>query len=356
MSVLCCCVWLNGERLCLGIWESGNSGNLEQSSYSMQTQSSSSSVAAMWSELVSSSASQKLAVACTVWPLVFTPICFALYYAYDSDNYYSVEGIHQIPTISLSGSRLPSAAVLTYGLHMEAAGLLVFFLAIHAEFAQRIADYAVTAIPFEHVDSESSLFGRWVERLTCFGCSSCCGCQRVSERKLSFWNSLALGCGVLTAFCMSMVGSIQVVANEAAHTAFAFLMFVGGVLHLLVFYFGMSKTLASGPQEQFLRQLALFTVLPLNLLVLLVALIVFSACGAYACRAFAVDVLCVLEFTTVAGLLLHMLSFYRELGGTELIVSRKGHRRAADGAGQQGQGRRGPGHGMDSVDIGGSGA
>eukprot|EP01039_Chlorochromonas_danica_P009328 gene9330-10296_t len=266
-------------------------------------------MSAMLSYLTSSSSGQRLALFCALWPVVFIPISLWLYFAYDSSNYYIEQGVRQIPTISLSGSRLPSSAVLTYGLHLEGFSLLLFFTAIFREMQAKILRAQTASASTSNSDFCANLttFGKLVEMSTLLGCKCCFTCAPTS---LTFWNRFAFCLGIFAAFCMTIVGSIQLVANETAHGTFAFLMFIAGVLHVLVFYYALSKTCANRPIPQFMRQLSILICVPFNILVLVVAGIVFKSCPAFSCRAFAVDVIVVLEFTTVAGLLIYMASFY----------------------------------------------
>ena len=63
--------------------------------------------------------------ATVIWPLIFIPVCFILFYIYHADEQYVVSGVTQIATISLSGAFGFSEILLTYGLHLE--GFLLFF-------------------------------------------------------------------------------------------------------------------------------------------------------------------------------------------------------------------------------------
>lgn len=268
--------------------------------------------------LLNSSGGQYLALFCGIWPALFIPINFGLYYSYDSDNYYREDGVHQLPTISLAGSRLPSSALLTYGLHFEGFALLFFFIAVHKEMQRRIPSFHILE-PTAH-GIETPLLERIVEVTTFNGCGCCCCCSKeVNAHTLTRWNNLSAFCGVFAAFCMTIVGSIQLVANEAAHGTFAFFMFLFGVCHVLVFYYGLSKSLSNHPIAQLLRQLCIFISVQLNIVVIIIAIIVRGACGEFSCRSFAVNVAPILEFTTVVGLLLYMASFYWDLAATTLV-------------------------------------
>ncbi|RYG65664.1 hypothetical protein EON64_11460, partial [archaeon] len=322
------------------------------------------------------SSAQCLALFCAVWPVIFCPISFGLYYAYDTDNYYREDGIHQIPTISLAGSRMPSSAVLTYGLHLEAFALVLLFVAIHLEVHRRISflsDLDISRLA-EQQPHHISWLTRLVDYTTCLGCRcfcACCNCCQSNKASLHLGNMVAMVLGVFAALCMSIVGSIQLVVNDFAHGTFAFVMFVSGVLHVLVFHFALEKYVTShhpshtsdnnnngnnsnganntvinnsrgnsnstsnaadlscennNTQEfwrklpRVLRDLSILICIPFNILVIILAAIVSGSCSTYSCRAFVVDIGPALEFSTVIGLLAYMLSWAFELGGVELVM------------------------------------
>jgi hypothetical protein len=271
------------------------------------------------------SSGQLLSLFCAIWPIIFTPISFGLYYAYDSDNFYRESGVHQIPTISLAGSRLPSSAVLTYGLHLEAFALFLLFISIYQETNRRIELTERNNQPFDAIVSKSNT--SWVERVveysTCLGCTCCCTQSRLLPRSLLRLNRVSCALGLIAALCMSIVASIQLTANESAHGSFSFLMFMSGILHVLVYYYGVSKTstLKLHPTGQLLRQLCIFLSIPFNICLIVIAGIVRLSCSSYSCRAFAVDIAPALEFSTVVALLFYLASFYSELQHVKLIIA-----------------------------------
>eukprot|EP01031_Cornospumella_fuschlensis_P040661 gene40661-49575_t len=159
------------------------------------------------------SSAQYLALFVAIWPIIFCPISFALYYAYDTDNYYREDGIRQIPTISLAGSRLPSSAVLTYGLHLEGFALMLLFVAIYLEVHRRIS--LLNDLDISHIAEQQPHHDSWLTKLvnytTCFGCRCCCICCnfcQANKASLHLGNAAAAFFGIFAAFCMTIVGSI----------------------------------------------------------------------------------------------------------------------------------------------------
>lgn len=75
------------------------------------------------------------------WPWIFISICFALFFGFHSNYYYTLEGQDQVPTISVSGSRSPSSILFAYGLHFEAAFLAIFFIVLYHLYTEKIDSF-----------------------------------------------------------------------------------------------------------------------------------------------------------------------------------------------------------------------
>eukprot|EP01033_Poteriospumella_lacustris_P004430 gene4430-3165_t len=355
-----------------------------------------------------------------LWPWVFIPICFILFYGYHSKYYYRLEGLDQVPTISVSGSKPPSSILFAYGLHFEAVLLAVFFVVLYHLYHEKIDSYydtdralidevlspasaddveaarqateppVVTTAPppsagssaaslrapmMRNVSSSSSnqaqpsdedhrrddatarllscegYYRYWInacECATCYGCQffqcACCYCDYLAfddhfqhnnpdrypllRSYLHHWNRVCLGVGLFAAWCMTMVGSIDLGVNETAHGVFAFLMFVGGVAHEVFFFYHVTRHVGSVQRRSlfpiFCHQLCLVLTLPFNLLVIVVTGIVYAACG-HACHSFVFNMFPALEFTTILFVLLYVLSFYDEFARVTVVTTVNHH-------------------------------
>jgi hypothetical protein len=75
-----------------------------------------------------------------LWPIIFLPICYALFFGLYSSFYFQKEGKNQIPTLSDSGSILPSSIIFTYGLHLEALLFAIFSTLLYCLFELQITN------------------------------------------------------------------------------------------------------------------------------------------------------------------------------------------------------------------------
>lgn len=354
-----------------------------------------------------------------LWPWVFIPICFALFYGYHSKYYYQLEGVNQVPTISVSGSKPPSSILFAYGLHFEAVLLSVFFILLYHLYHEKIDSYYNTdrvdddAIDIEadsdavdgyrppestlepyptstsnvitsppsalntppHISSNSDAtennqqaedqrrqgedtngtrllncegYYRYLinacECATCYGCKffqcACCYCdylafddhfQHTNPQRypllrsyLHHWNRICLGIGLFAAWCMTIVGSIDLGVNDTVHGIFALLMFIGGVAHEVFFFYHVTRHVGSVQRHSlfpvFCHQICLVITLPMNILLVIITGIIYLACGDQ-CDAFVFNMFPVLEFTTILFVLFYVLSFYDEFGRVALVTT-----------------------------------
>lgn len=275
-----------------------------------------------------------LANALLCWPVIFISIVLLMFYTIHPDFALELEGVQQVPTISTAGSLVPESMVFTFGLHVSAMLLLLYFSFIHTAFRNKIIDLGgvVAVADIERGVEESSVAAMNSDDTTCTTscnqadiayscyvlCWGCCiGHVYRTPRYLHFWNDTLLYLGLLTAVLMAVTGSVPIsdtiVAQNIVHGTAAFFMFFGGVLHMLCMYLTiMERTGYTHRQLQYHR-IALFVCIPLNVIMLVIAGIVFASCSAYSCRKFAVDIGSILEYTTVLGLLLYMYRFKEDV-------------------------------------------
>jgi hypothetical protein len=285
-----------------------------------------------------------------VWPLIFIPISFALYFSYHSKGFYHDQGENQVPTLSDSGSLLPSALVFTYGLHVEAILFAIFFILLYCSFEIKIheemqrmthteleqqVNITLPAVP-EGKEEENQtkedeiLLIRLIhfsELFTCFGCVCCCQtCSPRDEKvdvsslisSLRYWNKLSFSFGLVASISMSLVGTVPVTLQPVIHGFFAFTMFALGVLHVLVTYYGMVRRLSMVSYTVYQRSQHIFCVfltLPFNLLLTLIAGLFFITC----CPIVTFDIFPVLEFTTTLSLLYYTSIFAPDL--QQLVIT-----------------------------------
>lgn len=245
------------------------------------------------------------------WPCIFCPISFLLYFCFNSHHYYTEDGIHQIPTISLSGVKPPAGVVLTYGLHSEAFLLMIFFVLLYILYYHKIT--RASELVHELPNRESSNQNILLAIFQFLSCSFCfCSIDSYSKANLHKWNFVTLIFGLFAAFCMSIVGSVTLELNSGMHGTFAFFMFLFGILHSFFFYYHISRILPTSKKALFIHQISLFFSIPFNIFVFIMAGIIYISCDSRTCRRFYVDVSPTLEFSTVLSILLYVSRFAEE--------------------------------------------
>jgi hypothetical protein len=258
-----------------------------------------------------------------VWPLIFIPIDFILYFQYASGDHDDVNGVHQTPTISLTGAYLPSSPIFTYGLHLEALFIAFACFSLYLAVDNRLKAAHVSD---ENVPPMKAMHLTQLDRIVeYFVCKSCCVCGKkeltVSQLKQS--NRIALWLGLFAAFCMSIVGSVSVAISETAHSVFAFFMFLAGILQMLIFYFRLFRYLQFSDEEEaklIPRILfCLFTAIPFNLFIILLTVIINYTCDSTACLRVVVNLVVVVEYTTIVSLLLYFQTFAKFLEDVILL-------------------------------------
>ena len=100
------------------------------------------------------------------------------------------------------------------------------------------------------------------------------------------------------------------------------LMFLGGVLHMLLNYFFIFKHFrhTHPTRQRMLHRLAVFCVMPFNIIVIFIAAAVYSSCSSHTCVTFVADVFPVLEFATVLYFFLYLESLRYELETVFMVI------------------------------------
>lgn len=247
-----------------------------------------------------------------ICPSIFIPLNFTLYYLFNSDDYYEVSGVRQIPTISLTGADYPASVFFAYGLHLESLLFGIFFLMLYRKI-QRLVDSQVQDNTHS-VKSESCLY--LLDTLLCRRLNLFCEYNRNNVLK---WNRYCVVTGLVASFSMSVVGSIGLNVNETAHSFFAFVMFMGGIFHMILGYLKIYRFLLPNSKRRVI-QLAIILAIPMNIIILFIAAMIYGLCTDYYCRAVSVDLLPVVEFTTMTALLIYVCGFYADLKDCSLVL------------------------------------
>lgn len=288
-----------------------------------------------------------------VWPAFFIPLTFLLYFLVDDYELDEIRGVKQIPTISSSGALTPYSVLLTYGLHLQAVLIALLFTCIYVKYKRIIQQWPGMVVrKEEHGDSKNNeqldqphnvTVLRCMELSSCGCCCSCsCGCwlsrTPTTREQLQAWNFYTFCCGMTASFLMSLVGSITLDINEIAHSTFAFFMFLAGILHMYFFYFKITKVLfadlitnTTQPKQLddgqkrrlwrvYLHQFCIFLSFPFNILMYVLAGIVFVTCSDITCQRFSVDLLPSTEFSTVIALLLYITQFYDDVKDVNVLA------------------------------------
>jgi hypothetical protein len=82
-------------------------------------------------------------------------------------------------------------------------------------------------------------------------------------------------------------GGFSFANNKSIHSwFFAFLMYFFGVLHMYLFYFKINNNFVIDKYQISTHLFCLFTCIPLNILMLIIASIVYSSCSTHICNNF----------------------------------------------------------------------
>jgi hypothetical protein len=244
-----------------------------------------------------------LMYAIVVVPSLFVPICFILFYTRHAATEYTFYGIRQIPTLSKTGALAPESIVFTYGLHLESVLLAAAFLLQYHKNSIKIVELSIGG------DGAN-------DNITSASPSCCCCCLPRNLKDcpfLNLWNRILLSIGLVGCVCMSLVGSVSLDVNYSVHTAFAVLMFVCFILHMLLSYITVDNRLGRSAFKMWVHRCCLFVCIPMNLATAAISLIVVTSCGSFSCRYFYVNISPILEYLTVLSLLLYILQFKDDL-------------------------------------------
>lgn len=268
-----------------------------------------------------------LVKACILWPMIFVPTCFILFFSIHSRFGFETDGIKQIPTLSVTGMFAPESIIFTYGLHLESVLLSFFFVTVYAAYRKRICSLPLSATNYDiesdekrnDDDDNSSASMTFTAILKLY----CCGiCTPVAHRDANFlhhWNGFILLLGLIASFFMSIVGSISLSVEPTTHSVFAFFMYLSAVLHMLFMYCTISGSIGYSPKQLLLHRCCLFTCLPLNVIMMVIGGVVYASCDSYTCRKFTTDLPSALEYSTTLALLVYVYCFKEDINGVKLV-------------------------------------
>lgn len=252
-----------------------------------------------------------------IWPFVICAVTFPLFYAIHPNSRDKVLGYRQIPTISQTGALVPESLFLTYGLHAEAAVLGILFVLLYYLFEAKIRKIEAK---LRHSGArEDSTASDWMnitigQRLSIMCCSCCCCCRPpLTALKdvpyLRYWNSVLVIFGLIAAFLMSLVGSITLNVDSAVHGTVAFIMFFFAILHMVIFYNTIADAMKQTKFQVLLHRLCIFVCIPLNIIGLVFAGLLYMFCKSPVCITCAVDLIPALEFSTTIALVMYVYRF-----------------------------------------------
>lgn len=249
------------------------------------------------------------------------------------DEIWVVAGVKQFPTLSLAGSYSWAQSIFTSGLHLLAFLCLGFFVIVYRVHHDKIDDL-----------DEDDLSQ---QRASC--CSCCYSFLISSKEKLHTCNWLLLSVGSIFSFTLYLTASIPLTLHFQIHGAVAFIMFISGVTHVLLFTNSIGRVPALGLQSislcvsppqspaqeleqvpssvneaeasgttpsderatrtRWFHSLATIIILPLNIILLLSSLLIFLSCGDTGCREFSVNTVVVVEYTICVAFGLYFEGF-----------------------------------------------
>jgi len=266
---------------------------------------------------------QLIVIAAVAWPILFILVCLILYFVYDVNHYYLILGIHQIPTLSLSGSTNPSYIIFNYGLHLESILAALVFIAVYVSYQAKIIKFFQSELPTAEYRNDSYLITS-SRILDIISCGKLVCATKKDKYELSHvlkWNKITLFCGLLASIFMSLVGSISPNLDEYVHSTFAFFMFFFGILHMALFYYHISRIIYSDLKEYIFHQCCLFCTVPVNLLFCAIIIVTYATCNSYECRSFVVNFMPSMEYWTILLILMYILQFYKDLDTVVLQVT-----------------------------------
>jgi hypothetical protein len=214
--------------------------------------------------------------------IVTTISCFIIFYLMHSEKRYIIHGVRQLPTLSLTGSYFPANIIFTYGLHSMSFLFFGFFGAVFLVYEEKIAKMRM---------------------------------PKDDNARLCFRNKLLFYLSVMFSILMSLVGSISLEINSFIHGTVAFLMFVTICVHMLVFYIGVTRHVRISDIKIRLIRFALFLYIPFNIGVVLLLGLILLLCDSDSCWSFVVNMQPCLEFSTIAAIMIYMLSFSQDNSG-----------------------------------------
>ena len=265
-----------------------------------------------------------------IWPAIFVPICFLLFYTVHLEFALSLEGVGALPFLSTTGSLVPGSMIFTYGLHLEAALLATFFLFLHGAMKERIdvvfpknIESAMVPITTDgNDDGNSGRTGRCREMcyILCWGI--CMGRVYKTRRYMIKWNNILLGMGITSAYLMSITGSVPISedlrAQDAVHGLAAFFMFFTAVLHMFCSYFTIIESLRPTSRQMWIHRISLLVCIPLNVIMTVIAGIVSNNCGTFSCRKYVFNTGPVLQYCTVLALMAYIYRFKDDISHVSL--------------------------------------
>lgn len=240
-----------------------------------------------------------------LWLLAIFFTCFVLFFTLHPHTGYIVHGERQIPTLSMTGAYYPGSIIFTLGLHVAAVYVAYVFTAVYVAYEGKFDDIAEDAVTVPAVNPN----------LACV-----CKSEVKDKASLRKWNLRMLRVGLTSATLMGLVGSVSLKTSFSLHSVLAFLMFACAVVHMVAFYNNIHRYTGVSAWRIKLHHLAVFICIPFNVMAYLVAGVVVLTCDSDVCWRFAVDLMPVVEFTTVVALAIYVVQFHEDIKDTRLLV------------------------------------
>lgn len=220
-----------------------------------------------------------LLILAIILPILIFPIYFTTH-----PQQSSLFNINQvIPTISLAGGLPPESIIFTSFMHLISICIAPLYISIYITYRDKLNNI---------MNSDNQK------------------CVNIMNRM----NGLSLWLGLLASISMYLTGSVSVNYEFTVHFAFAVCIFIPASVHIIIYrimiYIMTKNLMISIPSRQVtLTVIAFHITVTFNIIVLIIDIIIYFSCFSHICRSYVVDVLPVLEFTTVIAFLIYFESF-----------------------------------------------
>ena len=215
--------------------------------------------------------------------IILPILIFPLYFIHPQPS--SLFNISQsIPTISLAGGSAPESIIFTFIMHLISLLIVPLYISIYITYKEKLTNISIT--------NDNEKYVNVMKRMNC----------------------VSLIFGILATVSMYLTGSVSVNYDFTAHFSFAVCIFIPASIHIIMYRIMITimtkKLMISIPSRTItLIIIAFHITVTFNIIVLIIDIIIYFSCFSDICRSYVVDILPVLEFTTVIAFLIYFESF-----------------------------------------------